>query len=71
MCPTVLTDPEPKVWFDGFGSSSINMTVAVWFKPADFLTTKNDIFVAIKKVLDDAQIEIPFNKLDVKILQDA
>ena len=71
MCPTVLTDPEPKVWFDGFGSSSINMTVAVWFKPADFLTTKNDIFVAIKKVLDDAQIEIPFNKLDVKILQEA
>ena len=71
LCPTVLNDPEPKVWFDGFGNSSINMVVAVWYKPADFLTTKNDIFVAIKKVLDEASIEIPFNKLDVKILQEA
>ncbi len=71
LCPTVLKDPEPKVWFDGFGNSSINMVVAVWYKPADFLTTKNDIFVAIKKVLDEASIEIPFNKLDVKILQEA
>lgn len=71
LCPTVLKDPEPKVWFDGFGDSSINMTVAVWFKPADFLTTKNDIFIAIKQVLDEARIEIPFNKLDVKVLQEA
>ena len=71
LCPTVLKDPEPKVWFDGFGDSSIDLVVAVWYKPADFLTTKNDIFIAIKKVLDEASIEIPFNKLDVKILQEA
>lgn len=71
LCPTVLKDPAPAVWFDGFGDSSINMTVAVWFKPDDFITTKNDIFVAIKQVLDEASIEIPFNKLDVKILQES
>jgi small-conductance mechanosensitive channel len=70
LCPTVLKDPAPKVWFDGFGSSSINMTVAIWYKPEDFLPTKNGMFVAIKKVLDEASIEIPFNKLDVKILQE-
>ena len=44
------------------------MTVAVWFEPANFLKTKNDMFVAIKKVLDEANIEIPYNKLDVKVL---
>ncbi|MCR4940388.1 MAG: mechanosensitive ion channel family protein [Treponemataceae bacterium] len=71
LCPTVLKDPAPAVWFDGFGDSSINMTVAVWFKPDDFLTTKNDIFVAIKQVLDEASIEIPFNKLDVKVLKES
>ena len=71
LCPTVLADPAPKVWFDGFGSSSINMTVAIWYKPEDFLATKNGMFIAIKKVLDDASIEIPFNKLDVKILQES
>lgn len=69
LCPTVLTTPEPAVWFDGFDSSSINLVVAVWFKPADFLQTKNDLYIAIKQVLDEAGISIPFNQLDVKIKQ--
>lgn len=67
LCPTVLTNPAPTVWFDGFEDSGINMTVAAWFKPSDFLKTKNDLFVSIKKVFDDNGIEIPFNQLDVKI----
>ncbi len=67
LCPTVLKDPAPSVWFDGFDASSINLVVAVWFKPADFLQTRNDIYIAIKKVLDDAKISIPFNQLDVMI----
>ncbi len=65
LCPTVLNAPAPAVWFDGFADSSINMTVAVWFKPADFLQTKNDLYIAIKQVLDEAGISIPFNQLDV------
>lgn len=67
LCPTVLQDPAPAAWFDGFGDSGINMTVAAWFKPADFLQTKNDLYIAIKKVFDEAGIEIPYNQLDVKI----
>ena len=67
LCPTVLEDPAPSVWFDGFDASSINLVVAVWFKPADFLQTRNDIYIAIKKVLDDAKISIPFNQLDVHL----
>ena len=67
LCPTVLKEPAPAVWFDGFGDSGIDMTVAAWFKPENFLQTKNDLFIAIKKVLDDAKIEIPFNQLDVKV----
>lgn len=67
LCPTVLQDPAPAVWFDGFGDSGINMTIAAWFKPVDFLQTKNDLYIAIKKVFDEAGIEIPYNQLDVKI----
>ena len=67
LCPTVLTEPEPTVWFDGFSASSIDLVVAVWFKPCDFLQTKNDLYIAIKQVLDEANISIPFNQLDVKI----
>ena len=67
LCPTVLDTPAPAVWFDGFADSGINMTVAVWFKPEDFLKTKNDLYIAMKQVFDEAGIEIPFNQLDVKI----
>ena len=67
LCPTVLKEPLPAVWFDGFDNSSINLVVAVWFKPKDFLQTKNDLYIAIKQVLDDASISIPFNQLDVMI----
>ena len=70
LCPTVLSDPAPAVWFDGFDASSINLVVAVWFKPVDFLQTKNDLYIAIKQVLDEAGISIPFNQLDVKIKKD-
>lgn len=69
LCPTVISDPAPAVWFDGFGSSGLTMTVAVWFESSDFLQTKNDLHKAIKKVLDQAQITIPFNKVEVKILE--
>ncbi|MCQ2591386.1 MAG: mechanosensitive ion channel family protein [Treponema sp.] len=67
LCPTVLTDPAPAFWYDGFDASGINMTAAVWFNNDDFLQTKNDMFIAIKKVFDEAGIEIPFNQLDVMI----
>ena len=53
LCPTVLKDPEPKVWYDGFGDSGINMTLAVWFLPANLMQTKNDVFIAMKKVFDE------------------
>ena len=66
-CKCDLQDPAPLVWFDGFGESGINMTLAVWFKKEDFLTAKNQTFVAIKRVFDEAGIDIPYNKLDVKI----
>ena len=68
LCPTILKDPAPAVWFDGFGDSGINMMVAGWFNSKDALKTKNDLYIAIKKVLDDANIEIPYNRLDVKVL---
>lgn len=70
LCPTVIEDPAPAVWFDGFAASGINLTVAAWFKSSDFLQTKNDLYIAIKQVLDEAGITIPFNQLDVKIKEE-
>ena len=68
LCPTVLTEPAPSAWFDSFGDSGINITFAAWFQPPNLVQTKNDVFIAIKKVFDDANISIPFNRLDVSII---
>ncbi|MCQ2582845.1 MAG: mechanosensitive ion channel family protein [Treponema sp.] len=65
LCPTVLADPAPNAWFDGFGDSGIHMTLAVWFEPVNFIDTKNAVYIGIKKVFDEAKIEIPFNQIDV------
>lgn len=65
LCTTILQEPAPSVWFDKFGENGIDLTIAVWFKPENYLQTKNDLFIAIKKVFDDAKIEIPFTQIDV------
>ncbi|MCH5150257.1 MAG: mechanosensitive ion channel family protein [Spirochaetales bacterium] len=66
-CKSVLTDPAPLVWFEGFDDSGIKMILAIWFKPENFLAAKNEGFIAIKRICDEAGIEIPYNKLDVKV----
>jgi Small-conductance mechanosensitive channel len=70
LCTTVLKEPAPAVWIDKFGDSSVNMTVAVWFKPADFLKTKNDMFMALKKVMQDAGIRTSYNRITVSVQTD-
>ncbi|MDE6718567.1 MAG: mechanosensitive ion channel family protein [Treponemataceae bacterium] len=71
LCPAVLQDPAPAVWVDGFGESGMNLTLAIWFEGSNFLDAKNQAFVAIKRVFDEAKIEIPYNKIDVKIYGNA
>lgn len=71
LCPTVVKKPAPAVWFDGFGDSGINMVVAVWFKPDDYTKTRNDIHIAIKKVLDENNIVIPISQMDVHMVDNA
>lgn len=68
LCPSVLKAPEPLVWYDGFGESGINMTLAVYFMRDDLVKIKNEVPIAIKKVFDEAGITIPFNQLDVHMI---
>ncbi|MBQ0167021.1 MAG: mechanosensitive ion channel family protein [Treponema sp.] len=68
LCPTVVKKPAPAVWYDGFDGRGINMVVAVWFKPDDYTKTRNDIHIAIKKVLDENNIVIPISQMDVHLV---
>lgn len=58
----VLDDPEPAAWVTGFGTSSINFSVLVWFPVAthNLWKVQSDAAMAIKAALDGAGIEIPF-----------
>lgn len=65
LCETVIKNPAPAVWVDGFGDSNINMTVAVWCKSSDFLKTKNDMFVALMRVTNENSLVISYNCIEI------
>ena len=71
LCKTVLKDPAPAVWVDELGGSNINMTIAVWCKSADFTATKNQMFIAIMKVMNDAGISAAYDCIEVTVHEDA
>ena len=67
LCPTVLTDPAPVVFYDGFGDA-VNLKLCMWFKNSDLVQTKNDGYIAIRKVCDEEGVIIPYSRIDVKIV---
>lgn len=68
-CKLVMQNPAPAAWYDGFGDSGINMTLAVWFKPSDLVNMKNEVYTEIKKTFDEVGINIPFNRIDVAMVK--
>lgn len=64
-----LADPAPEVFLQGLGASSVNWTVRVWAKTADFGNVKQAAVRAVKMALDEARIEIPFPQMDVHLKQ--
>jgi len=67
--PHALKDPEPKVYFDGFGDSSLNFELGVWteemtFRPRSF---RSDLNLAIEKAFRENGIEIPFPQRDIHL----
>ena len=69
-CPTVIADPAPAVWVNGFQDSGIELVLAVWFKSADFRDTKNAAFIGIKEAFEEAGIVIPYNRINVCLVKD-
>lgn len=66
--PLVLKDPEPFCRLKEQGSSSLNYTLRLWVKASDYWTVYFDLNEAVVKTFNEKNIEIPYNKLDVKVL---
>lgn len=67
--PGVMTDPEPGVFFTGFGESSLDFLIFCWvpdyrqkFRIADEINT------AIKERFEAAGIEIPYPRRDITMV---
>lgn len=58
--PYSLDEPEPLVLFKGFGASSLEFMLGVWFVRNDYIELMNSIHRDIKKAFDEEGIEIPF-----------
>ncbi len=63
----VLMDPQPFVRVKTHGESTINIITRVWTKNEDYWSVYFDLMEAVKTNFDNANIEIPYNQLDVHI----
>ena len=62
-CETVSTDNKPvQIFAQEFASSSINFEVTWWTgsTPLEVRQSRDEVVAAVKRALDDANIEIPF-----------
>ncbi len=65
--PRVLPDPEPLVYVQGLGDSSVNLAVMPWVKTADYLALQRDLPRQIKLRFDAEGISLPFPQRDVHL----
>ncbi len=65
----VLKDPEPICRISAHGESSIVLTTKIWVKTEDYWTVYFDMHEAVKTAFDSEGIHIPFNQLDVHIVE--
>lgn len=55
-----LSQPEPLIIFEAFGTSSIDLSFRVWAPRDEFILLKNSIQEEVKARFDEEGIEIPF-----------
>jgi potassium efflux system protein len=66
--PLVLDEPAPKVYFSGFGDSSLDFRLHVYLRQlADRMPMVHEVHNAIFKALRENGIEIPFPQRDLHI----
>ncbi|MEX1317329.1 MAG: mechanosensitive ion channel domain-containing protein [Synechococcaceae cyanobacterium] len=65
---SVLSDPPPKVFFSGFGDSSLNFTLLVWTsEPRRQYEIKSDLNFRIEALLRERGITVPFPQRDLHL----
>ncbi len=68
--PFALKEPEPQIFVDELGESSVNIVVRVWSPSAVWYEVKTELLWKIKVELEKAGIEIPFPQRVVWLRRD-
>src|SRR5208283_3008693 len=58
--PFALYKPPPSVYVNDFGENSVNLVVRIWAPMNEWDEIKTRILWAVKKILEENSIEIPF-----------
>jgi small conductance mechanosensitive channel len=67
--PRVLEEPAPIVFVETLGDSSVIICLRCWVGGSQHWQASVDLREAAKRALDEAGVEIPFNKLDLYVKQ--
>lgn len=67
--PKALSTPEPFVRMSALKDSAIEYTLRVWCANGDYWDLHYDLLEQIKASFDRNGIEIPYNQLDVRIIE--
>ncbi len=66
--PDVLLVPPPRVFFKGFGSSSLDFELLIWIsEPSQQFGIKSDLYFRIFSLLHHIGVEIPFAQRDLHV----
>ena len=67
--PNVLADPAPAVVLSEFGDSALQFNVRCWTNVENYWDSRGVLTEELKDALDSAGISIPYNQLDVHVVQ--
>jgi small conductance mechanosensitive channel len=66
--PLIMKNPAPVVRMAAHKESAIAIDVRVWVKNEDFMEVSYTLNETVKRIFDRSGIEIPYNQLDVHII---
>lgn len=65
----ILEDEPKDVFIDSFDESGMTLGIRAWVKTEDFWSTTWDLREAVKEAFDENEIKIPYNRVEVDMVE--
>lgn len=69
-CEKTLADPAPVAMMMECGDNAIKYSLRVWCESGDYWTLREELLKGVRNAFKNANIEIPYPQLDVRIKKD-